>query len=106
MLDGVQVGSTADVDADTGVSFTLGSAMILAPGKTDVVEIYGDAKEAGGTNFDNADTVAWPHSLTLFVRMHWGCHQCALSAEQGARADDEMYINHLEGEILREQAGH
>jgi len=59
MLNGVQVGSTADVggaSSETGTAFTLGSAMILDPGKTNVVEIFGDAKEAGGTNFDNADT--------------------------------------------------
>ena len=60
MLDGVQVGSTADVGgaaSETGTAFSLGSSMILQAGKTHVVEVYGDAKEAGGTNFDNADTV-------------------------------------------------
>jgi len=60
MLDGVQVGSTLDVggaSSETGTAFSLGSSMILTAGKTHVVEVYGDAKEAGGTNYDNADTV-------------------------------------------------
>ncbi len=56
MLDGVQVGSTNDV-ADTGTSISLGSSMILKAGTTHVVEIYGDAKTAAGTNFANASTV-------------------------------------------------
>jgi len=56
MLDGVQVGSTADV-SETGTTFSLGSSMILTSGKTHVVEIYGDAKTTAGTNYANTDTV-------------------------------------------------
>ncbi len=71
MLDGVQVGSTVDVgstSSDTTTTISLGSSMVLKAGKTHIVEIYGDAKDAGGTNFtagsqvdvgvsiDNADT--------------------------------------------------
>ena len=57
MLDGVQVGSTADVSADTGTTFSLGSSMILEPGKTHVVEVYGDAKTSAGVNYASADVV-------------------------------------------------
>ncbi len=56
MLNGAQVGSTADV-AETGTAFTLGSQMILTAGQTATVEIYGDAKTTAGTNYSNADTV-------------------------------------------------
>jgi hypothetical protein len=71
MLDGVQVGSTVDVgstSSDTNTTVSLGSSMILKAGKTHVVQIYGDAKTADGTNYasgagvdvgvsiDNADT--------------------------------------------------
>jgi hypothetical protein len=54
MLDGVQVGSTVDVgstSSDTNTTVALGSSMILKAGKTHVVQIYGDAKQADGTNY-------------------------------------------------------
>ncbi len=66
-LDGVQVGSTADITSAT-TTFALGSSMTLTAGKTHIVEIYGDAKDSSGTNYastaqrrvgltiDNADT--------------------------------------------------
>lgn len=60
MLNGVQVGSTQDVGStgsETGTAFSLGSSMILKAGQTATVEVYGDAKEADGTNFANAATV-------------------------------------------------
>lgn len=60
MLDGVQVGSTVDVGStgsETGTTVSLGSSMILKAGKTHVVQIYGDAKEADGTNFANGASV-------------------------------------------------
>ncbi|MBI2612902.1 peptidoglycan-binding protein [Candidatus Kaiserbacteria bacterium] len=57
MLDGVQVGSTADVTAAAGTSFTLGSSMILKLGKTHVVEIYGDSKQSDATNYTATETV-------------------------------------------------
>lgn len=56
MLDGVQVGSTADV-AETGTTVSLGSSMILTAGKTHIVEIYGDAKTSTSTNYANTNTV-------------------------------------------------
>lgn len=60
MLNGVQVGSTQDVgstSSDTTTDFSLGSAMILTAGQTATVEVYGDAKDAGGTNFTAGSAV-------------------------------------------------
>jgi hypothetical protein len=56
MLDGVQVGSTADI-VQGGTTFSLGSSMILTAGKTHVVEIYGDAKTSTSTNIVTGSTV-------------------------------------------------
>jgi len=56
MLNGTQVGSTADV-AEGGTTISLGSSMILTAGQTAIVEIYGDAKTTAGANYSNGDTV-------------------------------------------------
>ncbi len=56
MLDGVQVGSTADVAA-AGTRFSLGSSMVLKLGKTHVVEIYSDAKTSDSVNYPNNSAI-------------------------------------------------
>lgn len=60
MMNGVQVGSTQDIgstSSDTTTTVSLGSSMILTAGQTVVVEIYGDAKQADGTNYTAGTTV-------------------------------------------------
>ncbi|MBI5457035.1 peptidoglycan-binding protein [Candidatus Kaiserbacteria bacterium] len=61
-LNGVQVGSTKDISADTnpdndGTEFTFGSSFIARQGLTEIVEIYGDAKTEAGVNYADATTV-------------------------------------------------
>ena len=66
MFDGVQVGSTLDAGStgsNTQTEFSLGSSMILTAGTTHVVEVYGDAKEADGTNYGTGEVV----SVGLFI---------------------------------------
>mgnify|MGYP001617489453 CR=1 FL=1 len=59
-LNGAQIGSTLDVggaSSETGTEFTFGSSFIARQGQTEILEIYGDAKTAAGTNFADASTV-------------------------------------------------
>lgn len=59
-VNGVQVGSTRDVggeNSETGTEFTFGSSFIAKQGAITVVDIYGDAKEAGDTNYASGATV-------------------------------------------------
>lgn len=60
-VNGVQVGSTKDLVDDanpdvTGTEFTFGSSFIAKQGAVTVVDVYGDAKTAAGTNFADAST--------------------------------------------------
>ena len=60
-LNGVQIGSTKDlVDAAnpgaTGTEFTLGSSLVARHGQVEILDIYGDAKTAAGTDFADAST--------------------------------------------------
>ncbi|KKW05104.1 MAG: Serine-rich adhesin, platelet-type, partial [Candidatus Kaiserbacteria bacterium GW2011_GWC2_49_12] len=55
-LNGTQIGSTKDVAAG-GTEFTFGSSFIARHGQTEIIEIYGDAKETDATNFAAATTV-------------------------------------------------
>lgn len=60
MMNGAQVGSTQDIgstSSDTTTTISLGSSMILTAGQTVVVEVYGDAKQADGTNYTTGTTV-------------------------------------------------
>ena len=54
-LDGVQIGSTADVAA-AGTEFTFGSSFIAKAGKIMKVDIYGDAKTTAGVDYVNGTT--------------------------------------------------
>lgn len=60
-LNGVQIGSTKDLattvatDA-TGTEFTLGSSFVARHGQTEILEIYGDAKDDDATDFVDAST--------------------------------------------------
>src|SRR3989344_1201406 len=61
-LNGTQIGSTKDLVAaatpdDDGTEFTFGSSFIARHGQTEIIKIYGDAKEADATNFAAATTV-------------------------------------------------
>lgn len=55
-VNGVQVGSTKDIDAG-GTEVTFGSSFIAKQGVVTVVELYGDAKTTAGTDYANATTV-------------------------------------------------
>lgn len=55
-LNGVQVGSTADI-AETGTEFNFGSSFIARQGQTELVEIYADAKSSTGASFANTNTL-------------------------------------------------
>ena len=57
MLDGVQIGSTADIPLASGWTFALGSSLILVHGRVYFVEIYGDAKQSDGTNYTSGEAV-------------------------------------------------
>lgn len=64
MVNGVQVGSTKDInDGTTGASrssatdFSLGSSLILPAGVTSVIDVYADAKTSTSTNLSNNETV-------------------------------------------------
>ena len=60
-LNGVQIGSTKDLattvatDA-TGTEFTLGSSFVARHGQTEILEVYGDAKDDDATDFVNTST--------------------------------------------------
>ncbi len=59
-VNGVQVGSTKDVgsaSSETGTEFTFGSSFIAKAGVTTKVDIYGDAKNAAGTNLAAGTTI-------------------------------------------------
>lgn len=61
LLNGVQIGSTKDLATTatpdlTGTEFTLGSSFVARHGVTEIVEIYGDAKDDDATDFANAST--------------------------------------------------
>lgn len=55
-VNGVQVGSTNDIDED-GTTFTFGSSFIARQGQTEIVEIYADAKTLSGASMSNGDSV-------------------------------------------------
>ncbi len=57
--DGVQVGSTADIDAGASATttFSFGSTFVVPAGETSVVEIKGDAKKADSTSYSNTNTI-------------------------------------------------
>ena len=57
--NGVQIGSTKDIGANSGVrtDFALGSSLILPAGQTVVIDIYADAQDTAGTNLPNNSTV-------------------------------------------------
>lgn len=58
-VNGVQVGSTKTLGNTSGTAtdFSLGSSLILPAGQTVVVDIYADAKTAGGQNINNGDSI-------------------------------------------------
>jgi hypothetical protein len=58
-VNGSQVGSTKDIAANTasGTEFTFGSSFIAKAGEITEVDIYGDAKNAAGTDLAAATTI-------------------------------------------------
>jgi hypothetical protein len=58
-LNGVQVGSTQDTAAIVAgtATFTFGSSFIARQGQVEILEIYGDAKNAAGTNLSATNTI-------------------------------------------------
>lgn len=63
-VDGVQVGSTADIYGVSGTAayteYTLGSAVVVTPGKTSVLEIKSDIYDNDGTDNVIAGTTIHP----------------------------------------------
>jgi len=60
-LNGVQIGPTKDLVDDanpdvTGTEFALGSSFIARAGQVEILDVYGDAKTAAGTDFTDAST--------------------------------------------------
>jgi len=59
-LDGVQVGSTLDINeypATATTSFTFGNSFIVPAGTTAIVEIKADIKDKDGGSFSNTNTI-------------------------------------------------
>lgn len=58
LVDGVQVGSTKDIDeTDNGTQYSFGSSFIVPAGESVLVDIYGDIKEGDGTDYDDGDDI-------------------------------------------------
>ena len=57
-LNGVQIGSTADLVESTGTTFTFGSQMVLTRGTTAIVDVYADAKQGDDTSLNLSTTVS------------------------------------------------
>ncbi|MDP2651872.1 MAG: hypothetical protein Q8O94_01925, partial [bacterium] len=55
-LNGVQIGSTADIAA-AGTEFTFGSSFIARHGQVEILEIYGDAKTSGAVDYPAAASI-------------------------------------------------
>src|SRR3990167_7929137 len=73
-LNGTQIGSTKDVAAG-GTEFTFGSSFIARHGQTEIIEIYGDAKETDATNFAAATTVDVGISVARHRGLEFGQHR-------------------------------
>ena len=78
MVNGVQVGSTKDIGANSGAKtdFSLGSSLILPAGQTTVVSVYGDAKDTAGTNLPSGTAV----TVTLAAATSNGQGQSSLNS--------------------------
>jgi hypothetical protein len=55
-LNGVQIGSTADIAA-AGTEFTFGSSFIARHGVVEILDIYGDAKTSGAVDYPAASDI-------------------------------------------------
>ncbi len=83
MVNGVQVGSTKDLNAGTSATavgsatdFSLGSSLILPAGQTTVVSVFADAQDTAGTNLTTGASV----TVSLIAGSSNGQGQSSLNA--------------------------